>query len=373
MLPSVSVIIPARNAQAYIHQALASVLSQTLVDFELIVIDNGSYDKTSQIVSSYALDARVRSLTCVEGGLVGALNYGLSVAAAGLVARMDADDIMMPDRLQKQYDYMRAHHDVVALGTQVEYMDDRGNIIDRASRFPETGAQINKTLLKYCCLCHPTVMMRKDVIQSIGGYRAAFPAAEDFDLWLRLIEKFEIANLPDVLLRYRVHAGQVSKEKVWTQRLSRNLALLSAKSRRETGADPLNGFSYRLIDPAPTPDDKISRRKVYETCRAFKAAERIITKNEIISVSEANRLLAYLSKHTIGDGQKTRLKLLIKLYGMACRLNAPILALKAFAMAFMTNPSRTLRWLVTGVPQGDTADQPRDLGSSCVVVDPPPI
>lgn len=243
MQPIISVILPVRNGATYVLAAIDSILSQTFQGFELLAIDDGSTDATPALLAGVAQsDARLRILSNPGSGLVGALNYGVAMARAPLIARMDADDVALPERLRRQHDFLATHPDVDVVGAQVSFIDEHGSPTGETTALPQRPEAIHDTLLKYCCIRHPTVVMRRAAVERVGGYRAQVPAAEDLDLWLRLSECGRLANLPEVLLQYRLHGAQVSEEKVWTQRLSRNLAIIAAQERRAGRGDPLEGY-----------------------------------------------------------------------------------------------------------------------------------
>src|SRR5262249_33711723 len=230
--PRISVILPVKDGAAFAGAAIASILQQTFRDFELLIIDDGSSDGSIEIAERFCqADTRVGLLSNPGSGLVDALNFGVSAASAPLIARMDADDIALPVRLQRQYDFLNSHPEIDVAGTQVSFIDEQGALTGKTTALPESPDAIAKTLLKYCCLRHPTVVIRRTALERAGGYRRQVPAAEDLDLWLRIAEHGQLVNLPEPLLLYRLHAAQVSQHKIWTQRLSRNLAIISAQER----------------------------------------------------------------------------------------------------------------------------------------------
>ena len=205
--PIVSVLLPVFNAAAYVEESVRSILAQTLCDFELIVIDDGSTDESGTILERLtAEDSRIRLIRRANTGIVGALNEALSLAQADLVARMDADDIAWPQRLQKQVNYLDAHPDCVALGSAILVIDPQGDPIKEPSQ-AITHDEIDAQLLAGYgwALVHPTAMMRRQAVLSIGGYRTQYNKVEDLDLFLRLAEHGRLANLPEVLLSFRQH------------------------------------------------------------------------------------------------------------------------------------------------------------------------
>lgn len=207
--PQLSIILPAYNAERYIVKSINSLLQQTLSHFELIVIDDGSTDGTRQIVKQLAVqDPRIRLVQRPNKGLISSLNEGISLARCPLIARMDADDISFPDRLAVQYAYMNSHPDVLAVGSDVIFMNEQGTMY-RKKTFPR-GSDILGAFYWGCPLFHPTVMMRTAAVRHVGGYSSAFPFAEDYALWVRLLSFGRIDVIPKVLLAYRVHRKSIS-------------------------------------------------------------------------------------------------------------------------------------------------------------------
>lgn len=240
--PKVSVVMSVYNGQAFLTEAVDSVLHQTSRDFEFIIIDDGSSDATSTILSRYeASDGRVRLLRHENKGRAVSLNIGIGIAQGKYIARMDADDIALPNRLQEQVDFMGRNPNVGILGGAFELMDSKGRIL-KAVWPPLEDSEIRELMLRFNPICHPTVMMRKDVALAVGGYRKALLDADDYDLWLRMSERSKLANLGRLVLRYRIHADQVSVRNMRHQVLC-VLAARSAGSARRLGQpDPLSGI-----------------------------------------------------------------------------------------------------------------------------------
>lgn len=236
--PRVSVLMPVRNGEAWLAAAIDSVLAQTLSDFELLVIDDGSTDRTAEIIAAYvARDARIRPLPQASLGLVAALNNGLTQARGDLIARLDADDLAGPARLATQVAAMDANGRLVLLGSWAEIIDSDGHVTGRLT--PESDPQMLRALLhRTNPIIHSSIMMRTDAARRSGGYRAAFEAAEDYDLWLRLSEQGDIGILPLALVSYREHGGNVTARKAARQLFSTRIAIRAAAARRRTGIDP---------------------------------------------------------------------------------------------------------------------------------------
>ncbi|HEY2584989.1 MAG TPA: glycosyltransferase [Tepidisphaeraceae bacterium] len=205
--PLVSVLMPAYNARRYVAEAIESVLAQTYRDFEFLIIDDGSTDDTAEIVNRYAAaDDRIRVLKRSNGGVGAALNAGLAEARGELVARMDSDDVCLPERFARQVEFLRETPDCVLVGCRVLLIDPDGEPLFEMTDIPTAHAEIDEKLLQVrWSIVHPTVMMRRDVVRRLGGYDNELVPVEDHDLFLRLAEVGRLANLPQVLLRYRKH------------------------------------------------------------------------------------------------------------------------------------------------------------------------
>jgi len=241
--PRVSVLMPVRNGGAWLAEACRSVTSQTLADLELIVVDDGSTDETLDIARSLAAaDARVRVEHQPPRGLVAALNHGLALARAALVARLDADDVAMPRRLERQAEVMAADEKLVLLGTWATKIDVEGNVCGRLH--PDfAGAAVARCLADRNPFVHSSVMMRRTAVLAVGSYRAAFQGAEDYDLWLRLAEAGAIDILHEELVAYRVHTASATRTAAVRQCFAARLARLAAAERRAGRPDPAAGFA----------------------------------------------------------------------------------------------------------------------------------
>lgn len=210
MMPRVSVIIPARNAGSYIYNSLSSILKQSFSNFELIVVDDGSIDNTSEIVLNLSIDKRVRLFKNPDGGnMSSALNLGISHSCGEYLVRMDADDVALPNRLKTQVDFMDNNPDIVAAGS---YVRTFGVGISRVWRFPTAPAEVDAELLFRNPIAHPSTIIRKDAIRRVNGYDTDFQYCQDYALWGRLINIGNITNIPSILLKYRRHPGQMGAQ-----------------------------------------------------------------------------------------------------------------------------------------------------------------
>lgn len=211
--PAVSIVLPVYNAEAYLWQALDSLVAQTFPDFECLVIDDGSTDESARVASEFAArDARIVLHRRRHRGLVETLNEGFSMAGGKYIARMDADDLCAPNRLEKQVRFLEDNLDVDVLGTAVvtfSGLPGKGRI----SRAPANHAGCYAELLFRPPINHPTVMLRRSIVDSLGDlYCANWEFCEDYELWSRLIESYVFANLAEPLVYYRQHDDQVTIE-----------------------------------------------------------------------------------------------------------------------------------------------------------------
>jgi glycosyltransferase involved in cell wall biosynthesis len=236
--PLVSVVLPVRNGARYVGPAVAGILTQTCADLELIVVDDGSTDASADLVRAAAAgDPRLHLISQPACGVVAALNKACAQARGRYLARMDADDLALPQRLARQVAYLEEHPRVAVLGTRALMLrgaELTGLILGGPCAPPAVAACLRHDN----CLIHPTVMMRREVFVEAGGYRPLFTDAEDLDLWLRIVERHELANLPEPLLHYRLHDGQVSHAAIVQMALARLGAYAVAESRRAGGAEP---------------------------------------------------------------------------------------------------------------------------------------
>lgn len=232
--PKISVLMPVHNGDVYLGEAVDSILRQTEPRFEFLIVDDGSTDQSRELLQAYAnTDSRIRLLLRDHEGLVPALNYGISVACAPFLARMDADDIALPDRFARQLAALEADPEIGALGTHVEGIDEVGRPI-RPFTPPTDHDTLDAHLITHGnpCFWHPSVMMRTDLLREIGGYSELYPYTEDLDLWFRIAEQARLAVLPETLLKYRLHLASVSVIKRATQYRSGRAAWLAACRRR---------------------------------------------------------------------------------------------------------------------------------------------
>lgn len=226
-VPVVSIVMPVYNAEPYLADAIRSILAQTWADFELIVVDDASTDRCPDLIHSFS-DPRIRRVRNeLNLGVAATRNRGVMLARGEFVAQMDPDDLAHPRRIAEQVAFLRAHPDVGICGAKVAKLYEDGT--RRVMKIPLDHEEIRVTLLFHSSFAQPTVMARRRLLIE-GGllYNEAYRNMEDYDLWCRLVDKTRTANLNQVLLDYRCHNHQLSRE------YSQRHAELLGKLHRQT-------------------------------------------------------------------------------------------------------------------------------------------
>lgn len=216
-VPKVSVIMPAYDAETYIAEAIDSILGQTFRDFEFIIIDDASSDRTAEIVKSCS-DDRIRFYRNEHNmGVAAALNRGLDLASGEYIARMDADDISLPERFQKQIAYLERHPACGICGSNLRVFS--GKQEEWTAVYAEGDARIRADMVFNSAFAHPSVMLRAGALDGLR-YDRGYEKAEDYELWYRLLARTKGHNIQEPLLRYRHHAAQVTQTQKPEQRAS---------------------------------------------------------------------------------------------------------------------------------------------------------
>jgi glycosyltransferase involved in cell wall biosynthesis len=211
MKAKISVVMSCYNSERWVEGSVESVLAQTFGDFEFIVIDDGSTDGTCGIIKRYAnKDPRIKIITKANTGLADSLNVGIDQAEGEWIARIDADDLCMPDRLEKQLKFVSTDPDVVLLGSGSIMVDERGNFV-RQYVYPGAHRELVKNLeYDKRFFSHSSAFFNKHACEKVGRYNPLFRRAQDRDLWLRLSEVGALASLPEPLIKLRIHQNSVS-------------------------------------------------------------------------------------------------------------------------------------------------------------------
>jgi glycosyltransferase involved in cell wall biosynthesis len=216
----ISILIPIYNTPIdYIKECLDSIDSQTFKDYEVIVVNDGSNDEVTNFLNSLIQD-KYSIYHQQKSGISKALNFGLSKCKYDLIARMDGDDIMLPDRLQKQFNFFQ-NNQVDVLGGQMELFGKNSSITNHLQDIPKDIMRITDWFMN-----HPTIMFRKELILKIGGYNSNFDGTEDLELWCRsLANGLVLKNLPDIIVRHRRHDDNATSRNNMNEILKKNFEL----------------------------------------------------------------------------------------------------------------------------------------------------
>ena len=238
--PYISVVMVTRNVEGFLSESIESILGQTFQDFEFVIVDFGSRDNSQSIVLRYAAaDSRIKFHVIPDCGLAEARNESCFLAQGRYIAIMDADDVALPNRLLWEAEFLDTRRSVGVVGGAVEWINSVGKPL-LIARHPSENSELQSALITHSVVWQPTALIRAEAFASVGHYRGAFAPAEDYDLWLRIAEHFEIANLERVVLKYRIHPRQVSLQKCTQQTLGILGAQASASARRLGKPDPLD-------------------------------------------------------------------------------------------------------------------------------------
>ncbi len=244
--PKISVIMPTYNVENYVAEAISSILDQTFSDFEFIIIDDGSTDKTLEIAKAFK-DRRIRLLEKVHLGTVYQLNYGLEQARGEFIARQDSDDYSHPERFEKQANFLDFHPGYGVVSSNMQLVDEKKELTD-ILRYPREPDY--QKLMQKCCISHPASMWRKKINQKIGGYDEEFNknCCEDYDFWLRVSEFFRIHVLDEVLYIKREHSQSSIHLSRWSHvPVFDELARKKARKRKSANTCILESGPINLI------------------------------------------------------------------------------------------------------------------------------
>jgi glycosyltransferase involved in cell wall biosynthesis len=279
-----SILLPVYNAEAFLGDALDSILGQTHTNFEVIIIDDGSSDRSPDIIAQYqARDARIRVLSHENWGMGASLNHAIEQAASDWIVRMDADDIMEPHRLERQIAFLRANPDVGVASCLVRYIDAHGRPLGSYTSVLTTREAYSRFRSENQLIAfhHPGVIMRKDLVQAVGGYRPQFWSADDMDLWNRIAELDTVILVqPEYLLQYRIHGTSVSRYAVRDQQMKVRW-VEDSMLRRRSGRRELSLDEFQQMER--------SRPLVERLNRARKDTGRILYKHATLHYSSGNR------------------------------------------------------------------------------------
>lgn len=301
--PRVTVLMAVHNGEQYLETAVNSILRQTLRDFDFLIVDDASTDATPQMLANFAAkDARIQILTNETNlGLTASLNRGIAQIETPYIARMDADDISVPERLERQVAYMEKHSEVAAVGCYSSIFTESEDIECAILRLPSSSYDIRKkTFLFGSQISHPASLIRVSAIKYINNYRIQFKYAQDYDLWLRILEKYELSNIPSMLLFNRSHKHSVSQTLRSDQIINHIVAMQSSEQRRLGLPDFINSNepSLNLLISYLSPD-----RPSFYAWVSFLIHCNITNKSALL-VQALNLLLACRPQNAVATASK---------------------------------------------------------------------
>lgn len=234
--PLISVVMPAYNAQKYIRSAIESILNQSFKEFELIIVNDASTDKTLDVISPFSIkDSRIRIINNeIRLDIAGSLNKGISAAQSNIIARMDSDDISLTNRLKFQFELINSSNKIAVVGANISIVNEAGNEI-ATRNYPTSSEKLKACLFRYSPFAHPVVMFRKKMFDEVGGYNPKYSPTEDLDLWFRLGSKYEFRSVSEPLLKYRLYETSSSHS------IIKDLEILVFKIR----LDAIMKYGYR--------------------------------------------------------------------------------------------------------------------------------
>jgi len=263
-MAEVSVVMSVYNGDRYLREAVDSILNQAFTDFEFIIVDDGSTDSTSEILAGYATqDPRIMLVRNHENiGQTKSLNEGLARAQGEYIARQDADDVSLPERLSAQVAFLQENLDVGLVGSAYDLIDAEGDLLCTVHP-PCAPDELSSTLPEENCICGASVLFRARCMDSVGLYREQVGPVEDYDLWLRIAERFRVANLANILYRVRFRPDSICVRQLELQTACLKLVKDLARMRRRHGQErvPLDEDGILSLGSLPTPEPRTLARR----------------------------------------------------------------------------------------------------------------
>ncbi len=349
-MPKVTVLMAVYNGERYLREAMESVLCQTFQDFQFLIINDGSTDKTRDLILSYD-NARI---TLVDNehnvGQTRSLNRGLELAAGELIARQDADDVSEPERLAKQVAFLDRHLEVALLGTWYKEIDVHGSVIGK-KKLPCDATDIRWSLLFFCPFVHSSVMFRRSVVsERIGFYNEALAYSQDYELWHRIARLLPVANLPEPLVRlrstpwsmtstygdrvhegHRIRIGQIEQLLHW----DKSEKLVSNEMKFRAMNSFLSGGETDL-DRQATQNASNEILRLHDAfCQSYGILRKACSTHRARLTSHMSQRIIGIAHSSFDRGEYHGARQLLV---EACRLYWPVLFTKAFVRA-------SLKWL----------------------------
>ncbi|MGF3141080.1 glycosyltransferase family 2 protein [Facklamia sp. P13064] len=263
-MKEITVLLPAYNAEDYIKDCIDSVLSQTYHSFDFLIIDDGSSDKTVEIIEKYN-DSRMKLIKNERNlGIVETLNKGLNLIKTPYIVRIDSDDIMSKNKLEKQINFIKRNNHIAVLGTQAIHFNNDSKFIG-FSRMPLSTKKIRTYLLFANPIYHPSVLINNYIFKENNfKYNKLYQGSEDQDLWIRIIEKYDIVNIPNYLLKYRINMSGITQTLNKNRDIDKELSLLKSMYKKHNISilDSDISHIYKFVNQNVDVLDEISMEKV---------------------------------------------------------------------------------------------------------------
>ena len=337
--PAITVLMPVYNGERFLREAIHSILEQTWTDFEFLIVNDGSTDRTRQILTTYK-DLRIRILdNRANLGLAKSLNLGLTAARAPLVARQDADDRSHPDRLRMQLEFMHANPEVALLGAQARILNKRGRI----SRRPGWNRAVSDKAIRFQLLfdnpfIHTSVMFRRDIVwHELGGYDEMFSTGQDYELWSRVAARYKVSNLPATLIDYRFH-GSSTSARYGDNHLERSSMIVADNLRRYLGMDHVPDRSPQLISALHVNPNAVSHSELHELLKVIETIHERFVSRHPDEQEEVRRVLAAKISQIACLMAPCKRSAALSTFRRGCRVHARVgqsFALKFFALLLL--------------------------------------
>ena len=238
-MPIVTVFMAAYNAAQFIEKSIQSILNQTFNDFELLIVDDGSTDNTLEIIRSFTDDRITIIENKINRGLIYTRNLAIQYARGTYLAIQDSDDISLPNRLERQFEILNQNQNIALIGSKAYTIDDQDNLLDKKLDVLKGSKLLKAQLFFENTFVHSSIMMRMSIFKEIGGYQT-YPSAEDYELFIRISEKYNVENLDEYLVYYRVHNNSFSTVK--QDLLNQQIRLIKEKQLTKLGINSLEDY-----------------------------------------------------------------------------------------------------------------------------------
>lgn len=308
----ISVLMPVYNGESHLKEAIDSILNQTFTDFEFLIINDGSTDRSEEIILSYK-DDRIRYIINeVNLGIVETLNKGLDIASRKYIVRMDADDVSMAHRFEKQVEFMESNPQIVASGSNIiKFNDDINNQKD-SSNVKLHNSDLKIQSLFFSAFWHPTMIISSDILKKNNLlYTSEYKHAEDKALWIDISNYGSMANIKDALVYYRVHSDQVST-KYFTEQHGRSMSL-TREALQNLGVD-MSGFSDRTVGYIAYPARCFDIAELYQVETFMEEVVKVLTANPNYDAKAARSFMKDQITKTLLKSQNIGLPLLLFIY-----------------------------------------------------------